>query len=343
MSIAKHMRQLMDIDLDSPSTQAATTTAPAKAAAKPTTAPSQLASFSTEFNRLSEEADSLRKTRGEPVEIDLDLLDASPHQTRKLDNNRVEELVANLASNPLATPITVRLKPNGRYELVAGHHRVEAFRVLGRKTIKATIIHVSEDEAERLVFYDNLLAPNLSDYERYLGFRSRKLKHKLSDNALADEAGISRSLVQALMSYSRLPEGVLEILHEHRGLIGSTLAVKMAALETRYTARMIEATHMLREGSLTQARVLQWIEQKERPQTAAEPAPAVFRKGRQTYAKVARSDKKLVITWSDTGEAEELEAAIAEVLRARIELLRRAELPEQGEGGPAAGTAASTK
>lgn len=347
MSIAKHMKNLMDIDLDGPSNppQDQATDTPPKPNPKPTTAPSQLASFSTEFKRVSDEAEVLRKTRGEAMELNLDLLDSSEFQTRALDKNKVEELVANLSANPLATPITVRRKASGRFEIVAGHHRVEAFRILGRKSIPVIIIQASDDEAERMVFYDNLLAPTLSDYDRFLGFQARKKRHNLSDIALADEAGVSRSLVQALMSFARLPEGVLEILHEHRDLIGSTLAVKMAGLDKKFTSRMIEATNLLREGELKQARVIQWIEggDKQGEQAgASQPAPVVVRNGRQTYAKVVRGEKKLTITWADPDEVAGLEEEIANLLRKRAEQLRRAALPDAG-GADAAGEAAQTK
>lgn len=339
MSMMKHMRNLGDIDLDAPpQVDGASKLVPqaAKPAGRTTTAPSQLAVFSTEFQKISEEAERLKKAEGQPVELDLTVLVASQYQTRRLDKGKVEELVANLAVNPLGTPITVRRRADGLFEMVTGHHRVEAYRVLKREKIAAILVDLTDDEAERIVFYDNLLAPSLCDYERFLGFQARKKRHGLSDQALAEEAGVSRSLVQALMSFGRLPEGVHVILDVHRELMGSTLAADLAKLDSKYVDRVVEATRLLRDGELPQARVVQWVLQTDKqsggPSNAPKPEPVVFRKGRQTYAKVLRREKEIVISWSDPGEAQELEEAIAQVLRNRLELLRRAELPDSGNG-----------
>jgi ParB/RepB/Spo0J family partition protein len=77
------------------------------------------------------------------IHVDLDLLDANPFQPRTtIDEATLEELAASIAVSGLLQSIAVRPAASGRYQIVAGHRRVAAFRRL--KTASA-----SEDERRK--------------------------------------------------------------------------------------------------------------------------------------------------------------------------------------------------
>jgi ParB/RepB/Spo0J family partition protein len=80
---------------------------------------------------------------GALIHVDLDLLDANPFQPRTtIDEATLEELAASIAVSGLLQSIAVRPAGSGRYQIVAGHRRVAAFRRL--KTASA-----SEDERRK--------------------------------------------------------------------------------------------------------------------------------------------------------------------------------------------------
>src|SRR5471032_298340 len=62
--------------------------------------------------------------------IALNLLDHNPHQPRsQMDEATLAELMASIRDHGLLQPITVR-KVGIRYQVIAGHRRLEAFRRL---------------------------------------------------------------------------------------------------------------------------------------------------------------------------------------------------------------------
>ncbi len=68
-------------------------------------------------------------------EIDLDLL--LPHE--QTEREKVERLAREIEKEGLKNPIVVA-KFDGKYMIVDGHHRSEAFGMLGKKKIKAVVI-----------------------------------------------------------------------------------------------------------------------------------------------------------------------------------------------------------
>lgn len=171
MSLKNHLAGLTAAIADQANAAAA---APQGQAAKrgsaALSAPGQLMQFSEGYRQLNEELERLRAAgAGQAVKLPLTQLKASPYQVGGLQQERVDRLVAVLRHNPLNTPVVVR-SVGKDYELLAGHHRVEAYRVLGRTEIESTVVSFGDEQARALVFLDNLHAPSIPDYHRYLGF-----------------------------------------------------------------------------------------------------------------------------------------------------------------------------
>src|SRR5687768_3908689 len=90
-------------------------------------------------------------------------LDASPRNPRR-KLRHVEELAASMQAHGLLQPVLVR--PSGdRYELVAGHRRVEAARHLGWDSIPAMVRDESTDQAYLLTLVENLQRDDLNARE----------------------------------------------------------------------------------------------------------------------------------------------------------------------------------
>jgi ParB family chromosome partitioning protein len=76
----------------------------------------------------------------------------------------IEELAASMKEHGLLQPIVVRAVGNA-YELIAGHRRLEAARVLGWRTIPAVIRVDTEATSQLLTLVENLQREDLSARE----------------------------------------------------------------------------------------------------------------------------------------------------------------------------------
>jgi ParB family chromosome partitioning protein len=102
----------------------------------------------------------------EITEIDINLLDPfANHLFAPYTEQRIQELADSIKAVGLEHSIVVREKDGGRYEILAGHNRVAAHKLLNQTTIEAKIKHnVSDDEAERIVLDTNLNQQSFSDW-----------------------------------------------------------------------------------------------------------------------------------------------------------------------------------
>lgn len=234
---------------------------------------------------------------------------------RHLTPEQFSELKTNLSNNPLTSPIAVRRRKEGGYEIVAGHNRVQAYRELGRERIMSVVLELTEDEADRSAFYSNLLSPALPDFEKYMGLRARIEHGKLTQEQVAREAGILQQSVSLLMSFSGLPKAALTILESvpNKGLLGASAASKLSHIARNgKQGRVVDAVQQLVDGKLSQAAAVSYAarEDKTKPQT---PAPLVIRSGKRSFCTFWRGERDIRISFSDPVE-EELRAELQAVV-----------------------------
>lgn len=295
---------------------------PAPSKTGPRTAPGQMFAFSEQMRELNDELEETRKQLQEALNkvataelLITDLVEV-PGRKRRLTAEEFEELKANLRNNPLASSITVRRLDNGKYEIIAGHNRVEAYRQLGRDRIRADILEVTDDEAERTSFYSNLLSVTLTDYEKYVGLRARQKARGLTQEQLSAESGIPRGSIAALFSFESLPAGALEVLAAAPEKLGVAAAVKLAGLaKAGKGAQVVEAIKKVVEGVLTQDAAVRAVSASA-TSTPARPEPKVIKRGKKTFCKVLHHGKDIRISFTDQDQAQAVVAAVLELLDA---------------------------
>lgn len=278
------------------------------------TAPGALAHFSRDFQEMESEMTRIKSTQGMPATLLLTQIKKSPYQTRKIDEAKIAELVDNFRFNPLSTPISVRKLEDGQYELIAGHHRLEAYSRLGRNDIPCSVISLTNEEAEKVVFYDNLMAPQLTDYEKYAGFSLIKKSQSATDEQLAAQSGLSRTLITYLMSFERLPQTAIALIDRHPSCIGANLAAKLAALPASLHEKITEGIQLLIDGRLSQTNLIDWIESKAKP---AKPEVTTIKAGRLKFADIVQRANQVTIRFSDPEEAQAIQEELVALLKSR--------------------------
>jgi ParB-like chromosome segregation protein Spo0J len=107
------------------------------------------------------------------IEVPLHLIHANPH-ARAVDQTHVGKLAGSLLEIGLLEPVLARSLGDASYEVMAGLHRVEAFRKLGRQTIPAIIREADDLLAELVLIDENLRRLDLSPAERTIATMRRK-------------------------------------------------------------------------------------------------------------------------------------------------------------------------
>jgi ParB family chromosome partitioning protein len=289
---------------------------------EPRTAPGQLMNLQGKYAQALDENQNLLRQLKEatPSELAIAELHEKAGRRRKLTAEQFAELVANLRANPLVTPVTVRRREAGGYEVVSGHNRVQAFRELGRERILAVVIDADDDQAELNAFYANLLQPDLPDFEKFLGFRAIEARHPgLTRTEIAANAGIAKSTITQLMSFSGLPDVALELLRERPGILGANAAQSLAKLAGEGKAdKVSEAIRKLALGEVDQAQAIRFARAgAAQKSTGKAGEPLRIKSGKATYCDVLRANNVVRLVFNSAEEASEAQEAIRATLQDR--------------------------
>ena len=158
-----------------------------------------------------------------PIELIDDFPD-HPFQVR-LDED-MDQLVESIRTNGIITPITLREKTDGRYEIVSGHRRKKACEIAGLSTVKSEIREMTRDEAIILMVESNLQRSQILPSEKAFSYKMRleamrrqagrprkenvaPVGQNFSREILAEQTGESHSQIQR---YIRLTELIPELL-----------------------------------------------------------------------------------------------------------------------------------
>ena len=107
-------------------------------------------------------------------EIPLSEIDEFPNHPFhvRLDED-MDQLVESIRERGIITPVTLRQKPDGRYEIVSGDRRTKACELAGLATVKAEIKELSRDEAIILMVESNLQRTTILPSEKAFSYKMR--------------------------------------------------------------------------------------------------------------------------------------------------------------------------
>src|SRR3990167_2975329 len=172
----------------------------------------------------------------EPLQkIPIDKID-DPYLAMRseMDGLDMDELKASLRINGLIEPIIVRLLGE-RYEIIAGHRRTRAARLLGWAVIDS-IVRVANDEETlslRLAENADRTDVNIVDEACFIG--EIMLRHKFTDEAVAEKMRRSVDWVKTRLAIFQMPKYMQE--HLRLGMYSMGAALWIAKLEPE-TKRM---------------------------------------------------------------------------------------------------------
>ena len=216
-----------------------------------------------------------------------------PFQVR-LDED-MDQLVESVKERGVITPITLRRKTDGRYEIVSGHRRRKACELAGLVTVPAEIKELTRDEAIILMVESNLQRSTILPSEKAFSYKMRleamkrqqgertdltsaPLEQKSSREALAEKSPDSHAQIQRYIRLTKLIPDLLAMVDE--GRIALRPAVELSylgkleqqdlvaaiglSLATPSHAQAIKLRSFSKEGKLSPA-VIESIMCEEKP------------------------------------------------------------------------------
>ena len=180
-------------------------------------------------------------------DIPIELIDEFPdHPFKvKLDED-MDQLVESIKERGLITPITLRPKEDGRYEIVSGHRRKKACEIAGLSYVKADVREMGRDEAIILMVESNLQRSVILPSEKAFSYKMRldamkrqgmrtdltsvplAQKSKTSREMLGEVVGESQDNVRRYIRLTELIPDLLDLVDE--GKIALRPAVELSYL-----------------------------------------------------------------------------------------------------------------
>lgn len=107
-------------------------------------------------------------------DIPLELIDDFPdHPFKVRDDEDMMRLVESVKERGIITPVTLRPKEDGRYEIVSGHRRKKACELAGFETVKAEVREMTRDEAIILMVESNFQRSQILPSEKAFAYKMR--------------------------------------------------------------------------------------------------------------------------------------------------------------------------
>ena len=170
-------------------------------------------------------------------DIPIDLIDDFPdHPFKVRDDDDMKELVDSIKERGLITPVTLRPKDDGRYEIVSGHRRKRACEIAGLSTVKADVREMSRDEAIILMVDSNLQRTTILPSEKAFSYKMRleamkrqgqrtdltsrpvgdKLDERRAGEVLGEAVGESERQVQRYIRLTELDHELLDRVDDNQ-------------------------------------------------------------------------------------------------------------------------------
>lgn len=251
----------------------------------------------------SREEEKLSKIRDIPIsEID----EFPDHPFKVLMDEDIEQLVESIKRNGVMTPATVRLKEDGRYELISGHRRKKACELAGLETLKCEVKELTRDEAIIVMVESNLQRSVILPSEKAFAYKMRleamnrqagrpskdNLTPMVSDldttrtnEKLGKEVGESREQIRRYIRLTELVPEILQMVDERQIAFRPAVEVSYLTEEQQYTlleameyndatpslAQAIKMKKYNQDGKLN-SEVIQSIMEEEKPNQKEKPA-----------------------------------------------------------------------
>ena len=203
------------------------------------------------------------------------------HPFKVLDDDAMQKTVESIAQFGVMTPAIARPRPEGGYELIAGHRRHHASELAGKETMPVIVREMDDDAATILMVDSNLQRETILPSERAFAYKMKleamnhqgervdltcsqlgnKSAGKKSSELLAEQVGQSKNQIFRYIRLTELIPELLDMVDEKK--IAFNPAVELSYLKKEEQKDFLEAMDYAQATpSLSQAQRLKKFSQE---------------------------------------------------------------------------------
>ncbi len=146
---------------------------------------------------------------GDVLRIPAGLIDPNPYQPRMaFDNDSLEELAESIRTFGLIQPISVRKRPDGRYQIISGERRFRACKLAGMDVIPAYIRATDDQGMLEMAIVENIQRQDLDPIEIAMSYQRLMDECDLTQEKMAQRVGKKRASVANYLRLLKLPAKV---------------------------------------------------------------------------------------------------------------------------------------
>ena len=256
----------------------------------------QLASLDDLFSTQASRDEAQRE---KVQEIPLEELHPFAHHPFKvLDDDRMKDTADSIREYGVLVPAIARPRPDGGYELIAGHRRKRGCELAGLKTMPVIVRELDDDASIIIMVDSNIQRENILPSERAFAYQMKleALKHqglrsdltsgqvgqklRLSVGTVAENTGESIKQVQRFIRLTNLIPALLDLVDSKK--IAFNPAVELSYLTAEEQGKLVDtmeseqATPSLsqaqrlkkfsQEGKLTKESMLAIMSEEKKPE-----------------------------------------------------------------------------
>ncbi len=212
--------------------------------------------FTTQEQREQDKRENVREI---PL---VEISDFPNHPFKVKADEKMLEMADSVKEHGVLMPALVRPKPEGGYEMVAGHRRKMASELAGKEDIPCLVRNLSDDEAILIMVDSNLQREEVLPSEKAFAYKMKldamkrqgrrtdltsepvawKLKGKESAEILGKQMGESKDTVRRYIRLTELIPPVLDMVDE--GKIALRPAVELSYLTKEQQKQLYDTMEM---------------------------------------------------------------------------------------------------
>lgn len=212
--------------------------------------------FTTQEQRDEDKRENVR-------EISLtEISDFPNHPFKVKADEKMLEMVESVKEHGVLMPALVRPKPEGGYEMVAGHRRKMASELAGKEEIPCIVRSLTDDEATIIMVDSNLQREVVLPSEKAFAYKmkldamkrqagrpsknsvplAQDLRGKTSRQLLGEQVGESQDQIRRYIRLTELIPSILDMVDENR--IAMRPAVELSYLPKESQEQLFDTMEM---------------------------------------------------------------------------------------------------
>lgn len=176
----------------------------------------ELENYQEEIKQTATQNPTVKEIKG-LNEININDIVPNPNQPRKhFDETALNELASSIKVHGIIQPIVLNEAEDGKYMIIAGERRWRAAKIAGLETVPAYVRRFTEKQVKEISIIENLQREDLNPIEAAKAIKQLMEEYKLTQEAVSERIGKSRSVIANTVRLLTLPNEVVDMIETNK-------------------------------------------------------------------------------------------------------------------------------